>query len=125
MENKVAQLLCVETTLQIEHDVDLIPAHAEREMDVNHYRVALPKLQFDLNVKHVQQNEYLWLDYFENVLVSLPPSLDLLILYGVLLQVVFCEMLRLHTISDVWIRMFDALEHVCWDILLRKFWQPP
>ena len=46
MENKVVQLFCVETTLQIEHDVDdlqhLITAHTEREMDVDHYRVALP-----------------------------------------------------------------------------------
>ena len=33
------------------------------------------------------------MDYFENVLVSLPPSLDLLIFYGVLLQIVECLML--------------------------------
>ena len=115
MENKAVQLLCVETTLQIEHDVDdlqhVSPAHAERKMDVNHYRVALLTLYFNLNVEHVQQNEYLWLNYFGNVPVSLPPSLHLLIFYGVLLQSVLCE-------------MFDALEHVCWDILLRKFGQP-
>ena len=40
MEDKVVQLLCVETTLQFEHDVDdlqhPIPAHAEHEMDVDH-----------------------------------------------------------------------------------------
>ena len=45
MENKVVQHLCVETALQIEHDVDdfqhLIPAHAEQLMDVDHYLVAL------------------------------------------------------------------------------------
>ena len=67
----------------------------------------------------------MWFDYFEDVLLYLPPSLDLLIFYGVLLQVVLYKMLRRHTISDVWVRMFDALEHVCWDILLRKFGQSP
>ena len=49
MEKNVVQFLREETTLQIEHNVDdlqhLIPAHAEREIDVDYYRVAaLPTL---------------------------------------------------------------------------------
>ena len=57
METKVVPFLCVKTIWQVQHVAYnlqyLSPAHAEREMDVDHSHAARATSYCDLEIEHV------------------------------------------------------------------------